>query len=70
MIRKVEMERFTLISAKPLDEVVAAIKGSVGNPDMAGFGKAVQEAESAAELDAAARPVLGRTLRPDRSPKH
>jgi uncharacterized protein (DUF302 family) len=61
MIRKVEMERFTVISAKPFDEVVAAIKASVGNPNMAEFGKAVQKAESAADLEAVVRPVLGRT---------
>ena len=61
MIRRVEMERFTVISTKPLDDVVAAIKNSVGNPDMAAFGKALQEAKTAAELDAVVRPVLGRT---------
>jgi hypothetical protein len=52
MISKVEMERFTLISLRPSDDVIAAIKTSVGNPNMAEFGKAVKEAESAAELDA------------------
>jgi uncharacterized protein (DUF302 family) len=61
MIRKIEMERFTVISGKPLDDVVAAIKSSVGNPNMAAFGKAVQDAKSAAELDAAVRPGLGPT---------
>jgi uncharacterized protein (DUF302 family) len=61
MIRRVEMERLTVISAKPFDNVVAAIKTSVGNPDMAAFGKAVQDAKSAAELDAAVLPVLGPT---------
>ena len=61
MIRKVEMERFTVISARPFDEVVAAIKTSIGNPDMAEFWKSMQEAQSAAELDAAIQRVLGRT---------
>jgi uncharacterized protein (DUF302 family) len=61
MISKVEMERFTVISVRPFDDVIAAIKTSVGNPNMAEFGKAVQEAESAAELDAVVRRVLGRT---------
>jgi len=37
MIRKVEMERFTVISARPFDEVVAAFKTSIGNPNMAEF---------------------------------
>src|ERR1700687_772482 len=61
MIRKVEMERFTMISTKPFDAVIAAIKTSIGNPNMAEFGKSVQEAESAADLDTVVRRVLGRT---------
>ncbi len=61
MIRKVEMERFTVISARPFDEVVAAIKASIGNPNMAEFVKSTQEAKSAADLDTAIQPVLGRT---------
>jgi uncharacterized protein (DUF302 family) len=61
MIRKMEIERFTVISAKPFDDVVAAIKTSVGNPNMAEFGQAVQAAESAADLEAVVRRVLGRT---------
>src|SRR5258706_11526176 len=51
MIRKVEMERFTVISARPFDEVVAAIKTSIGNPNVDEFWKSTQEAKSAAELD-------------------
>ena len=35
MIRKVEIERFTVISARPFDAVVAAIKTSIGNPNIA-----------------------------------
>jgi uncharacterized protein (DUF302 family) len=61
MIRKVEMERFTVISAKPFHDVVAAIKTSIGNPNMAEFGQAVHAAESAADLEAVVRRVLGRT---------
>ena len=61
MIRKVEMERFTVISARTFDEIVAAIKASIGNPDMAEFVKSTQEAKSAAELEATIQPVLGRT---------
>lgn len=61
MIRKVEMGRFTVISAKPFDEVVAAIKTSIGNPHMVEFWKLMQEVTSAAELEYAIRRVLGRT---------
>ena len=61
MIRKVEMERLTVISARPFDEVVAAIKASTGNPNMAEFWKSTQEAKSATDLEVAIQPVLGRT---------
>ena len=61
MIRTVEIERFTVISAKPFDEVVAAIKTSIGSPNMAEFWKSTQAAKSAAELDAVIQRVLGRT---------
>jgi len=60
-MRKVEMERFTVISARPFDEIVAAIKASIGNPNMAEFVKSTQEAKSATDLEVAIQPVLGRT---------
>jgi len=61
VIRKVEMERFTVISARPFDEIVAAIKASIGNPNMAEFVKSTQEAKSATDLEVAIQPILGRT---------
>ena len=59
MIRKLEMERFTVISSKPFDVVVAAIKVSIGHPNMAELWQATQRAATAAELEAAIQPVLG-----------
>ena len=61
MIRKIEMERFTVISSKPFDAVVAAIKASVGHPNMPEFAQATQRATSAAELEAAIQPGLSET---------
>jgi hypothetical protein len=61
MIRKVEMERFTVISARPFNEVVAAIKTSIGNPNLAEFWKSTQEAKSATQMGTAIERVLGRT---------
>jgi uncharacterized protein (DUF302 family) len=61
MIRKIEMERFTVTSSKPFDVVLAGIKASVGHPDMASLWQAVQRATTAAELDAAIQPTLGKT---------
>jgi len=61
MIRKVEMERFTVISSEPFDVVVAGIKASVGHPNMAELWQAVQQATTVSELDAAIQPTLGKT---------
>jgi uncharacterized protein (DUF302 family) len=53
MIKKIEIERFSLISSKPFDQVVAALDGSVGHPDMAEFARFSREARSFAELKSA-----------------
>ena len=46
MIQKIEVERFTLRSSKPFDEVVAALNSAVGHPDMAEFWKSTHSAQS------------------------
>ena len=61
MIRKVDLERFSVISSKPFDAVVAAIKASIGHPNMAELWQATQRAATAAELEAVIHPVLGET---------
>ncbi|MGA3134314.1 MAG: DUF302 domain-containing protein, partial [Terracidiphilus sp.] len=42
----------------PFEAVVASIKASIGHPNMAEFWQATQRATTAAELEAAIRPVL------------
>ena len=59
MIRTVEMERFTVISPKRFDDVVAALKAAIGHPDMAEFWQATQRATTAAELEAVIQPAEG-----------
>jgi uncharacterized protein (DUF302 family) len=59
MIRTVEMERFSVTSSKPFDAVVAAIKASIGHPNMAEFWQTMQRTTTAAEQEAAIQPVLG-----------
>jgi hypothetical protein len=53
MIKKIEIERFSLTSSKPFDQVVAAVNAAIGHPDMAEFGKATREARSFTELKSA-----------------
>src|ERR1700676_5700168 len=50
MIRKIVIERFSLVSSKPFDQVVAALDDSIGHPDMAEFRRSTQEASSFADL--------------------
>ena len=37
MIRKIEIERFSLTTSKPFDEVIAGVNAAIGHPDMAEF---------------------------------
>jgi uncharacterized protein (DUF302 family) len=60
MIRKVEIERFSLISSRPFDQVVAAVDAGIGHPDMAEFGRSTHEARSLAELKSAVEKGLSK----------
>ena len=53
MIKKIEIERFSIISSKSFDQVVAAVESGIGHPDMAEFGRSTHEARSFAELKSA-----------------
>jgi uncharacterized protein (DUF302 family) len=61
VIRKIEVERFTLSSSKPFDQVVAALNSAVGHPDMAEFWKSTHRAQSDAELQNTIEKGLGPT---------
>jgi uncharacterized protein (DUF302 family) len=60
MIKKIEIERFSLTSSKPFDQVVAALDASIGHPDMVEFGKSTHEARSFAELKSAVQKGLSK----------
>jgi uncharacterized protein (DUF302 family) len=53
MIRKIEVDRFSLTTSNPFDEVVARIRAAVGHPDMAEFARSTYEAHTFAELKSA-----------------
>src|SRR3989441_13136767 len=61
MIAKIEVERFSLTSSRQFDEVLAAIKSAVGNPDMVDFAKTASAARTFVELESAVRKGLGKT---------
>jgi len=60
MIKKIKMERFSLISSKPFDQVLAAVNAGIGHPDMAEFGRSTHEARSFAELKSAVEKGLSK----------
>ncbi len=60
-IRKIEIERFSLTSAKPFEEVVTALKAAVGHPDLAELFKVRDSARTFADLENAVQRGLGRT---------
>jgi uncharacterized protein (DUF302 family) len=59
--RRVEVERFSVISSKPFHEVLRALKSAVGHPDMADFAGGIKNARTFAELERAVRKGLGKT---------
>jgi uncharacterized protein (DUF302 family) len=60
VIRKIEIERFSLTSSKPFDQVVQALNAGIGHPDMAEFGRSTREARSFAELKGAVEKGLSK----------
>jgi uncharacterized protein (DUF302 family) len=61
MIRKIEIERFTLTSSKPFDGIVAALNAAVGHPDIVEFWRATQRTRALAELESTIEKAVGRT---------
>ena len=61
MIRKIEIERFSLIASKPFDDVVAAINAGIGHPDMTEFSSSTHRAVSCAELESTIEKAVGKT---------
>ena len=59
MIKKIEIERFSVISAKPFDDVIADISAAVGHPDMTKFWKSTKQARSLSELEEIIHKITG-----------
>jgi len=58
-IRKIEIERLTMISSRPFEAVVAALEAAIGHPDMAEFTKEIADARTFNELESAVQKSLG-----------
>jgi uncharacterized protein (DUF302 family) len=60
MIKKIEIERFSLTSSKPFDRVLTAVNAAIGHPDMTEFARSTHEARSFAELKSAVEKGLSK----------
>ena len=60
MIKKIEIERFSVTTSKPFDEVIAGVNSAIGHPDMVEFGRLTHEARSFAELKSVVERSLGK----------
>jgi uncharacterized protein (DUF302 family) len=60
-IAKVEVERFSVTSAKPFETIVAALKSAIGQPDIVNFFKETRATESFPDLERVVQRGLGRT---------
>ena len=60
MIRKIEIERFSLTTSKRFDEVIAGLNAGIGHPDMAKFRRSTHEARSFTELKSAVEKGLSK----------
>ena len=61
MVRKIEIERFSVTSPSSFDEVLAAINDAIGHPDMTEFWRSTQRTRTVAELESTIQKVLGKT---------
>src|SRR6266478_4667450 len=60
-IRRVELERVSVKSSKPLDKIVAALEAEVGHPDIGEFFRDTNNARTFAELETVVYRSLGPT---------
>src|SRR3984957_954894 len=60
MIKKIEIERFSLTTSKPFDEGIAGVNAAIGHPDMAAFGRLAHAARSFAALKSVVERSLGK----------
>src|SRR5439155_17598369 len=61
MIATVEVERFSLISSRSFDKILAAIRAAIGHPDMVAFAKRTAAAPTFPDFESIVREGLGKT---------
>jgi len=60
MIRKIEVERFSLVASKGFDDVVAALNAAIAHPDIAEFWRSTHQARALSELESTIQKAVGK----------
>jgi uncharacterized protein (DUF302 family) len=58
-IHQFVVDRLSLVSSKPFEQVVAALESAIGHPDMREFGRNVGAAQSWQELEEVVQAAIG-----------
>jgi uncharacterized protein (DUF302 family) len=58
-IRKIDVERITITSSKPFDEVLARLQETIGRPALSDFGKDLASAKTFRELEDIVNKAIG-----------
>jgi uncharacterized protein (DUF302 family) len=59
MVRKIEVERFSVTTSKRFDDVVAVLNAAISHPEIAEFWKSTRRAHSFAELKSTIEKAVG-----------
>lgn len=59
--KQISVERLSVVSSKPFDDVVAKLEGAIGHPDMRSLWAEINSASTYAELEKVIQKVLGPT---------
>jgi uncharacterized protein (DUF302 family) len=57
--RRLEVERFSVVSSRPFDEIVTRLTAIIGHPDIRTFHKAVAASTSGADLEEVVHGAIG-----------
>src|SRR5438132_3742852 len=60
-VRKVEVERFSLTTSRPLESLVSALRAGIGQLDLAAFASASKSSGTFAELEEVINRDMGKT---------
>ena len=55
----IQLQRFSVVSQRPFDEVIRRLTATIGRPDLKGFHDAVASATTIGELEAVVRQAVG-----------